>query len=181
MHSRGTRGKADLRASRTAKISRSCCYMAEDSSQTDMACRNKAAKDGFPGVEGGAKTLYEVFEYSAKKHGNKNCLGWRSMSNGKPGPYEFWTYNETRGADLLSSSQFPDSKRRYLYKTRDCIFLSCSCCGPVMSSLYYADLHMHMQSRKRSSGACCAAALNTVTCVCREGCTAGLSHQGRRN
>ena len=70
--------------------------------------RNKAAKDGFPGVEGGAKTLYEVFEYSVKRHGNNKCLGWRPMSNGKPGPYEFWTYNETRGAELRSASYIWD-------------------------------------------------------------------------
>ena len=68
-----------------------------------LVYRNKAAKDGFPGVEGGAKTLYEVFEYSVKRHGDKKCLGWRPMTNGKPGPYEFWTYNETRGAEFLRS------------------------------------------------------------------------------
>ena len=71
-----------------------------------MAYRNKAAKDGFPGVEGGAKTLYEVFEYSVKRHGDKKCLGWRPMTNGKPGPYEYWTYNETRGADPPQISRF---------------------------------------------------------------------------
>ena len=49
-------------------------------------------------MEGGAKTLYEVFEYSVKKHGHQRCLGWRPMTGGKPGPYEFWTYSETRGA-----------------------------------------------------------------------------------
>ena len=63
-----------------------------------LACRNVAAKDKFPEVEGGAKTLYEVFEYSAKKHGHQRCLGWRPITGGKPGPYEFWTYSETRGA-----------------------------------------------------------------------------------
>ena len=74
-----------------------------------MACRNKAAKDGFPGVEGGAKTLYEVFEYSVKRHGDKKCLGWRPMSNGKPGPYEFWTYNETRGANPMLQGHSPET------------------------------------------------------------------------
>ncbi len=77
--------------------------------------RNKAAKDGFPGVEGGAKTLYEVFEYSVKRHGNNKCLGWRPMSNGKPGPYEFWTYNETRGAELRSHSYTWDSASTITY------------------------------------------------------------------
>ena len=75
----------------------------------DVECRNVVAKDEFPGVEGGARTLYEVFENSVKKHGDKNCLGWRPISNGKPGPYEYWTYNETRGAELLISMQLAAS------------------------------------------------------------------------
>ena len=67
-------------------------------------------------MEGGAKTLYEVFEYSVKKHGHQRCLGWRPVSGGKPGPYEFWTYSETRGAQActpssLSSQLFSRSVR----------------------------------------------------------------------
>lgn len=60
--------------------------------------RNTAAKDGWPTVEGAATTLYEVFEQSVKRYGDSKCLGWRPIVDGKAGPYEYWTYKETRGA-----------------------------------------------------------------------------------
>ncbi|BDA46672.1 Long chain acyl-CoA synthetase 3 [Coccomyxa sp. Obi] len=67
--------------------------------------RNTAAKDGWPSVEGAATTLYEVFEQSVKRHGDCKCLGWRPIVDGKPGPYEYWTYKETRErAAVLASS-----------------------------------------------------------------------------
>jgi hypothetical protein len=62
-----------------------------------LVLRNTAAKDGWPGVDGGCTTLFEVFEQSVKRYGDCKCLGWRPIVNGKAGPYEYWTYKETRG------------------------------------------------------------------------------------
>lgn len=60
-------------------------------------------------MQGGAKTLYEVFENSVKKHGDQNCLGWREITDGKPGPYKWWTYSETKGAELHPPACSPTS------------------------------------------------------------------------
>lgn len=46
----------------------------------------------------GASTLYEVFENSVKTFGDKQCLGFRPMLDGKAGPYQWWTYKQTHGA-----------------------------------------------------------------------------------
>lgn len=69
-----------------------------DLRRDNVVLRNTAAKDGWPSVEGSATTLYEVFEQSVKRYGDCKCLGWRPIVDGKAGPYEYWTYKETRGA-----------------------------------------------------------------------------------
>ena len=68
----------------------------ERSLKVGMPCRNVAAKEGFPSFEG-ASTLYEVFERSVKLFGENRCLGWRPITDGKAGPYEYWTYKQTQG------------------------------------------------------------------------------------
>lgn len=43
------------------------------------------------------KTLYDMFNFNAKNHGNQPCLGTRKVdSNGKPGAYEWQTYEEVQ-------------------------------------------------------------------------------------
>jgi hypothetical protein len=71
----------------------------------------------------GATTLYELFEESVRKHGDRPCLGWRPMTDGKAGPFEFWTYKETRGEH--SNEAGPGSRKHHGF-----------CCFP-------ADPHIH--------------------------------------
>lgn len=54
------------------------------------------AKEGFPHpIE--ATTLYELFQNSVAKYGQENLLGWRPIdkATGKPGAYQWLTYDET--------------------------------------------------------------------------------------
>lgn len=46
-------------------------------------------------------TLYESLEQSVKKNGDKPALGWRPMTDGKAGPYEWLTYNQVQGAEQI--------------------------------------------------------------------------------
>jgi hypothetical protein len=61
-----------------------------DVPSTSSIFRNPAAKDAFPELPTGEKTLYELFANAAKKHGDKACLGKR---NGD-GPYQWLTYKQ---------------------------------------------------------------------------------------
>jgi len=68
--------------------------------------RNLAAVDEIPTQLEGSSTLFEVFESSVSKFGDRPCLGWRPVSDdGQAGPYQFLTYNECREkARALASS-----------------------------------------------------------------------------
>lgn len=57
--------------------------------------RNIAAKDDWP-TRPGIQTLYDQFEASVKTAGDRKCLGWRPIENGKAGPFKWWTYRETK-------------------------------------------------------------------------------------
>lgn len=52
------------------------------------------AKDGFPQSE--HATLHELFQKSVAKYSKEPLLGWRPVGeDGKVGPYEWMTYEET--------------------------------------------------------------------------------------
>ena len=55
-----------------------------------------SSKDGFPTLRG-VKTLYESLEQTVKNHSEKPALGWRPMTDGKAGPYEWMTYGQVQG------------------------------------------------------------------------------------
>ena len=57
--------------------------------------RAASAKDKMATLEG-ITTLYDLFQSSVQKYGDRECLGWRSMHDGKPGPYEWSTYKQTQ-------------------------------------------------------------------------------------
>lgn len=61
-----------------------------------------SSKDGFPTLRG-VKTLYESLEQTVKNHGEKPALGWRPMTDGKAGPYEWMTYGQVQGMLPASS------------------------------------------------------------------------------
>jgi long-chain acyl-CoA synthetase len=77
--------------------------------------RALGSKDGFPTLSG-VKTLYESFEQSVKKNGDKPALGWRPMTDGKAGAYEWMTYNQAHekikavGSAMLASGLKPKSR-----------------------------------------------------------------------
>jgi len=52
--------------------------------------------DGFPDLSasGGATTLYELFQNSAKKFATEKCLGYRPIVDGVAGDYKWFTYAE---------------------------------------------------------------------------------------
>lgn len=54
------------------------------------------SKDGFPSLSG-VKTLYESMKQSVEKNGDKPALGWRPMTDGKAGAYEWLTYKQADG------------------------------------------------------------------------------------
>lgn len=62
-----------------------------------LHCRSK---DGFPTLSG-VNTLYESLEQSIKKNGDKPALGWRPMTDGKAGAYEWLTYSQVQGTAFL--------------------------------------------------------------------------------
>eukprot|EP00891_Asterochloris_glomerata_P009967 jgi/Astpho2/9967/Aster-06780 len=57
--------------------------------------RAASAKDKMATLED-ITTLYDLFQSSVQKYGDRECLGWRSMHDGKPGPYEWTTYRQTQ-------------------------------------------------------------------------------------
>ena len=57
--------------------------------------RAASAKEKMATLEG-ITTLYDLFQSSVQKYGDRECLGWRSMHDGKPGPYEWSTYKQTQ-------------------------------------------------------------------------------------
>ena len=57
--------------------------------------RAASAKDKMATLEG-ITTLYDLFQSSVQKYGDRECLGWRNMHDGKPGPYEWSTYKQTQ-------------------------------------------------------------------------------------
>ena len=62
--------------------------------------RNIAAKEDWPTLPG-ATTLFESFERSVKNNPDAKCLGWRPITNGKAGDFEFMNYKQTHGAHWL--------------------------------------------------------------------------------
>jgi long-chain acyl-CoA synthetase len=77
--------------------------------------RAVSSKDGFPTLRG-VKTLYESLEQTVKNHGEKPALGWRPMTDGKAGPYEWMTYGQVQekvkaiGSAILASGVKPKSR-----------------------------------------------------------------------
>ena len=67
--------------------------------------RNKIALDGFPDLSKyGISTLYELFQFSAKKFAGERCLGYRPVTGGSVGDYEWLTYAETaQRVDCIAS------------------------------------------------------------------------------
>jgi long-chain acyl-CoA synthetase len=58
--------------------------------------RNKVALDGFPDLsKNGVTTLYELFQYGVKKFAGEKCLGYRPVTDGSVGDYEWLTYADT--------------------------------------------------------------------------------------
>lgn len=68
--------------------------------------RNLAAVDELPTQLDGASTLFELFESSVTKFGDRACLGWRPIvDDGQAGSYQYLTYNECKEkARALASS-----------------------------------------------------------------------------
>jgi long-chain acyl-CoA synthetase len=64
----------------------------EGSPGASKVLRHVAAKDGFPKPD--VATLYEMFDKSAKQYGSNKCLGYRPITDGKPGDYQWYTYAE---------------------------------------------------------------------------------------
>ncbi|PKA54687.1 Long chain acyl-CoA synthetase 1 [Apostasia shenzhenica] len=56
--------------------------------------RSCLAKDGFPPLEPGMDTSWEVFRVSAEKYAGNRMLGWREFNKGKAGPYVWKTFKE---------------------------------------------------------------------------------------
>ncbi|KAJ9542994.1 hypothetical protein OSB04_022701 [Centaurea solstitialis] len=54
--------------------------------------RNLLAKDGFPSLDFGLTTTWEVFRDSVEKYPDNRMLGWRELVDGKWGPYVWKTY-----------------------------------------------------------------------------------------
>ena len=77
------------------------CMCAAAVAVTSAACLC-SSKDGFPTLRG-VKTLYESLEQTVKNHGEKPALGWRPMTDGKAGPYEWMTYGQVQGVLPVSS------------------------------------------------------------------------------
>lgn len=78
--------------------------------------RNPLAKDGFPPLDPGLSTTWDIFSASAKKYPGNRMLGWREFINGKWGPYVWKTYQDVYnevlhiGAALRASGIEPGSR-----------------------------------------------------------------------
>ena len=48
-------------------------------------------------------TLYDSFEQAVRKFGGRQCLGWRPMSGGQAGDFQWHTYKEAQGASGWSN------------------------------------------------------------------------------
>nr|WDA53428.1 long-chain acyl-CoA synthase 1 [Erycina pusilla] len=56
--------------------------------------RSSLAKDGFPKLDPGMNTSWELFRFSVEKNPGNKMLGWREFIQGKAGPYVWATYKE---------------------------------------------------------------------------------------
>lgn len=78
--------------------------------------RNPLAKDGFPPLDPGLSTTWDVFCASVKKYPGNRMLGWREFINGKWGAYVWKTYEDVYnevlhvGAALRASGVEPGSR-----------------------------------------------------------------------
>ncbi|KAL0927379.1 hypothetical protein M5K25_001543 [Dendrobium thyrsiflorum] len=56
--------------------------------------RSSLAKDGFPPLELGMNTSWEIFRFSVENNPGNKMIGWREFNQGKAGPYVWATYKE---------------------------------------------------------------------------------------
>ncbi|GMH34445.1 hypothetical protein BSKO_02279 [Bryopsis sp. KO-2023] len=69
----------------------------------------------------GVTTLFELFERSAEKFANSDCVGYRPMKGGVAGDFKFWSYEET-STHVKSVSSILTREHLFGPGTKVCIF-----------------------------------------------------------